>query len=89
MASQSILTAAGNAIDRSISNFFHRIGYFCCSRPKLTIALTLAVSILCAGGMAKLTPENRPDKLWIPQGTLAESEKEVRRELFVVLFVGL
>jgi len=74
---QSCLESGGNSVDRSISSFFYRLGFFCCNRPKLTIGLALSISILCAGGMAKLTPENRPDKLWVPQGTIAGMEEEV------------
>jgi hypothetical protein len=75
---QTCLESAGNAVDRSISSFFYRLGNFCCGRPKTTIALAIGISIACAGGMAKLTPENRPEKLWVPQGTIAGVEQEVR-----------
>ncbi|KAK1747162.1 patched family protein [Skeletonema marinoi] len=53
---------------------FYAIGTFVSSRPKLTITIALAISILCAGGMAKLNTENRPEELWVPQNTLAEEE---------------
>jgi hypothetical protein len=41
--------------------------------------------------MAKLTPENRPEKLWVPQGTQAGIEEEVRLvirtpEICVIVF---
>ena len=77
-AKQSCLESAGNAVDTSISSFFYRIGHFCCNRPKLTIGLALGISIVCAGGMAKLNSENRGEKLWVPQGTVAGAESEVR-----------
>ena len=67
----------GNTVDTTISSFFYKVGYFCCYRPKLTIALALGVSIACAGGMSQLTPENRSEELWIPQGTVAEGEADV------------
>lgn len=55
--------AIGDKVDESISGFFYRIGHFCSYRPKTTIALSLAFAILCAGGMAKLNTENRPEKV--------------------------
>ena len=55
--------AIGDKVDESISGFFYRIGHFCSYRPKTTIALSLAIAILCAGGMAKLNTENRPEKV--------------------------
>lgn len=84
------LERAGDSVDRSIYEFFYRIGHFCCNRPKTTIGIALAISIACAAGMAKLTPENRPEKLWVPQGTQAGIEEEVRLvirmcEIFVIV----
>eukprot|EP00984_Skeletonema_dohrnii_P005204 scaffold1824_cov104-Skeletonema_dohrnii-CCMP3373.AAC.4 len=64
----------GNRVDSTISNFFYAIGTFVSSRPKLTIIVALTISILCAGGMAKLNTENRPEELWVPQNTVAEEE---------------
>mmetsp|Transcript_21430 Transcript_21430/g.45804 ORF Transcript_21430/g.45804 Transcript_21430/m.45804 type:complete len:210 (-) Transcript_21430:1218-1847(-) len=68
--------AIGDKVDESISNVFYKIGYFCSFRPKTTIAIGLVVSIICAGGMAKLNTENRPEKLWVPQNTQAEVEQD-------------
>ncbi|KAL3804398.1 hypothetical protein HJC23_011326 [Cyclotella cryptica] len=76
------LERAGDSIDRSIHGFFYRVGRFCCNRPKTTIGIALAISIICAAGMAKLTPENRPEKLWVPQGTQAGIEEEQFFEYF-------
>lgn len=74
---QSAMERLGDTVDTTVSGFFYKVGRFCCSRPKLTIALALGISIACAGGMSQLTPENRSDKLWIPQGTVAEGEADV------------
>lgn len=79
----------GDTVDTTVSGFFYKVGRFCCSRPKLTIALALGISIACAGGMSQLTPENRSDKLWIPQGTVAEGENDVSFSLVVVAVVVL
>jgi len=67
--------AVGNKVDKSISGFFYSLGIFCCSRPKTTIAISVGIAVLCAVGMLKLTTENRPEKLWVPQNTIAEEEQ--------------
>ncbi|KAL7467984.1 hypothetical protein ACHAXS_008207 [Conticribra weissflogii] len=72
----------GDKVDQTIHSAFHSLGSFCSHRPKLTIALSLLVSVLCAGGMAKLTTENRPEELWVPQGTTAEAERDQFFEYF-------
>lgn len=62
-AKRSGCEAVGDKVDESISGFFYRLGHFCSFRPKTTIAISLGVAILCAMGMAKLTTENRPEKV--------------------------
>jgi predicted RND superfamily exporter protein len=73
---KSCSESAADKVDSSISGLFYRLGLFCNGRPKTTIGIALAVSILCAMGMAKLNTENRPDKLWVPQNTEAEVEQK-------------
>jgi len=68
--------AVGDKVDESIHSFFYKIGHFCSFRPKTTIAISMGVAILCAMGMAKLTTENRPEKLWVPQNTQGEQEQD-------------
>mmetsp|Transcript_6719 Transcript_6719/g.14657 ORF Transcript_6719/g.14657 Transcript_6719/m.14657 type:complete len:1019 (-) Transcript_6719:132-3188(-) len=68
--------AVGDKVEGSISNFFLKLGHFCSFRPKTTIGIALVISIICAGGMAKLNTENRPEKLWVPQNTQAEVEQD-------------
>ena len=65
----------GDKVDEAIAGFFYKIGHACSSRPKTTIAVALAASALCAGGISQLTTENRPEKLWVPQDTEAEAEQ--------------
>ena len=60
----------GDKVDEAIAGFFYKIRHACSSRPKTTIAVTLAVSALCTGGILQLTTENRPEKLWVPQEDL-------------------
>jgi len=64
----------GDRVDSSISSFFYTIGNMVSRRPTITITVALIISILCAGGMALLNTENRPEELWVPQNTLAEEE---------------
>ena len=65
----------GDKVDEAIAGFFYKIRHACSSCPKTTIAVTLAVSALCTGGILQLTTENRPEKLWVPQDTEAEAKQ--------------
>jgi Niemann-Pick C1 protein len=73
-SNQNCCESVGNRVDSSISSFFYSIGNMVSRRPTITITVTLLISILCAGGMAMLNTENRPEELWVPQNTLAEAE---------------
>lgn len=53
----------GDRVEETIHGTFHRIGKFCSYRPKLTIGVALGIAIACAGGMAKLNTESRPEKV--------------------------
>ena len=66
----------GNKVDSSISTFFSHIGSFVSNNPKLTIILALLITAGCSiPGLMKLSPEFRPEKLWLPQNTQAEYEE--------------
>ncbi len=71
---KSCCESIGDRVDSSISGFFFRLGNLVSRRPKTTVIVALLISILCAGGMAKLNTENRPEELWVPQNTIAEEE---------------
>ena len=53
----------GDRVDETIAGVFGRVGRFCASRPRITIAATLTIAVACAMGMAKLDTENRPEKV--------------------------
>lgn len=67
--------AVGDKVDENISGFFYKLGYFCSFRPKLTIAITMFIAIICAMGMAKLNTENRPEKVSVPCNILIRGKK--------------
>lgn len=72
----------GNLIDDFIRNFFYSVGKFVASRPWTTIFGTMFIAICCGAGFANFTTENRPDELWVPQGTTAEVEEQQYLEYF-------
>ena len=61
----SCAESVGNKVDGFIVSIFSKLGRFCSYRPKTTIAIALTIAVACAGGMAKLNTENRPDKVFI------------------------
>jgi Niemann-Pick C1 protein len=66
----------GNQIDDFIRNAFYGVGKFVSFRPWTTIALSIVLAVVCGGGFMRFTTENRPDELWVPQGTIAEVEEQ-------------
>lgn len=69
----SCVESVGNKVDESIVSIFLKLGRFCSYRPKTTIALALTIAVACAGGIAKLTTENRPDKVFLHGFALVRS----------------
>lgn len=68
------MEAIGNKIESSISGAFYRLGTEVAERPKTTLLLTMTLAAACGVGVRTLTTENRPEKLWVPQNTVAELE---------------
>lgn len=55
---------------------FEGIGVVVARRPWLSMVLSMIVVLACASGYAFVEDENRPDKLWIPEGSPALFHKE-------------
>ena len=72
----------GNTIEGYIHNFFNKLGIFVGTRPRLTILLSIILTVLCGYGFTSWTTENRADKLWVPQDTIAEIETEMYQSNF-------
>jgi len=72
----------GDKVDGGISGFFQKIGDFVGNKPKKTIAAAILLTVLCAGGFARWETENRPEELWVPQGTTAEEETNQYEQYF-------
>lgn len=82
MSEETCAERLGNKVDEGISGFFHKVGTFVANRPKTTLLATILFAVICAGGIATLETENRPEELWVPQDTIAETEEAVYREHF-------
>lgn len=60
--------------NQSLTRLPKLVGFlFCCSwgynvatRPIIHIVACILITIICGIGLLTFTPENRPDKLWIP-----------------------
>ena len=72
----------GNTIEGYIHDFFNKLGIFVGTRPRLTILLSIILTALCGYGFTSWTTENRADKLWVPQDTIAEIETEMYQTNF-------
>lgn len=68
--------ALGDRIDRGIFGFFSHVGTFVANRPKLVFLLSLLLAGGFGSGLAILKTENRPEELWVPQGTIAKEETD-------------
>lgn len=65
-----------------ISTIFARLGQHVSQKPRQTIVLSILLTAICGAGFARWTTENRPDKLWVPQGTIAEVETQDYERFF-------
>mmetsp|Transcript_11956 Transcript_11956/g.16966 ORF Transcript_11956/g.16966 Transcript_11956/m.16966 type:complete len:911 (-) Transcript_11956:60-2792(-) len=70
----SCTEAFGDKVEGGISGFFRKIGDFVGSKPRKTIAAAILLTVICGAGFARWETENRPEELWVPQGTTAEEE---------------
>ena len=61
-----------------LSNFFYRLGFFCASRPYLTLAIGFAICAVVNLGWKRFEVERDPVKLWVAKG----SESEVAKNAF-------
>ena len=66
----------GNKIEGFISGNFSKLGNYVGLKPRRTIAFVIFITALSSAGFARFTTENRGDKLWVPQNTIAESETD-------------
>lgn len=76
------MEAIGNKVESGIAGVFYRIGDLVATRPKTTIAASILLAVACGAGMTTLTTENRPEKLWVPQNTIAEVEQASFKSYF-------
>lgn len=72
----------GNKVEGFIAGNFSKVGSYVGLKPRRTIAFVIVLTALCGAGFARWTTENRADKLWVPQGTVAETETEEYQQYF-------
>jgi len=72
----------GNAIESGIANAFYKVGTFVGTKPRITIVIGIVLTVLCGGGFVNWSTENRANKLWVPQNTIAEKETEMYQTYF-------
>jgi predicted RND superfamily exporter protein len=72
----------GNTIDHFISNQFHKLGHAVGLRPKRTIIFAILLTAICGAGFSRFETEDRAEKLWVPQNTIAENEKDLNDKYF-------
>jgi Niemann-Pick C1 protein len=70
----SCVESVGNKIESAIGSFFSAVGLKIATIPRKTILFSILLCGICGAGFARWSTENRPDKLWVPQQTLAEAE---------------
>ncbi|XP_078353441.1 NPC intracellular cholesterol transporter 1-like isoform X2 [Oculina patagonica] len=71
-----------NFITSSLEKGFYRLGKAVGGSPWITILISLVVSGGCIIGALKFTQENRADKLWTPEDSIAQRHKEWVQENF-------
>ena len=59
------------AIERCLENFFEKVGKVVGTYPVITLIASIVFTAACGGGFAFLTTETRPEKQWVPAGSLA------------------
>ena len=58
-----------------VAKGFYGLGSFAGSRPTLTIALSLLCVLIMAGGTRRLVTETRPERLWVPENSEAQTDR--------------
>ncbi|CAK9032965.1 Patched domain-containing protein 3 (RND-type protein RNDEu-3) [Durusdinium trenchii] len=59
------------AVERCLENFFEKVGRAVGTHPIKSLVGSIIFTIACGGGFAFLTTESRPEKQWVPAGSLA------------------
>ncbi|CAL8090383.1 unnamed protein product [Orchesella dallaii] len=62
----TILQSISIKIVGSLERFFYKWGYQIGLTPVPFIVACVIITVVCGIGLFRFTPENRPDKLWIP-----------------------
>ena len=75
-SSPSCTEAFGSKVEGSIGGIFHSIGQKVGTHPRKTILGCILLTVLTGYGFASWEVENRGEKLWVPQNTIAEQETE-------------
>jgi hypothetical protein len=76
------LLRASICVERSLTRFFGAVGLSIGKSPYSFILLSLFLAAACGAGMAQFTPENRSEKLWVPQDAEAQVDLADFRETF-------
>lgn len=71
-----VLQRFSKAIEGTMQSGFYKLGYAIAGRPVITILISLAVTAAFGAGMATFTSENRSEKLWVPQDSIAQAHRQ-------------
>jgi hypothetical protein len=74
----------GAKINHASEAFFGNLGLRIARKPIVTIGLVLLVVIVSCAGFLNFTLESRPEKLWVPQDSLAITHKEYTEATFAL-----
>ena len=72
----------GDAVEGGIGKGYSSVGGWVGTRPKKTIILCIVLCLLCGIGFLRWETENRPEELWVPQNTIAETETDNYQQYF-------
>ena len=78
----SCIETTGNKIESAIGSFFNVIGLKIGNIPRKTIAVCIIITAICGAGFTRWSTENRPEKLWVPQETIAEEETAIYQSYY-------
>lgn len=78
----SCIENVGNKVESSIGSFFYSIGRIIGNFPRRTIAACIIVTAMCGAGFMRWSTESRPEKLWVPQNTIAEKETSMYEDYY-------
>ena len=79
---QQLVDRYANFVDNLFAENFSKIGRFVGSRPGAAITLALLVLALTCVGYTNFYSESRGDKLWVPQNTRGQKDKDVYEGYF-------